>query len=231
MSPAVPKKVLLVEDSFEFQALVKRSLTGSPCDVDSVTTLKEAADRLRDSRYDLILLDVMLPDGDGFQFCASLQATPGLRDVPIIFLTGKSDIRDKVTAFSLGAEDYVVKPFEPLELRARVESRLNRRAKPSAIEESLIKGELTLNVAVQKALIQGRELGLTPIEFKILYHLARHEGRAFSRAELLSSIWGDSIHVLEHNIYTHVYSLRRKLGSHADCIRSVPRLGYRFESG
>jgi two-component system phosphate regulon response regulator PhoB len=225
--------VLLVEDSLEFQALVRRSLTGSPCELTCVETLKAAQESMSRDAFDLVLLDVMLPDGDGFQLCSELQNRPDRRETPVIFLTGKSDVRDKVIAFSLGAEDYVVKPFEPLELRARVESKLHRKERAQEMQECLRKGGLVLNVAVQKAVIEtragGKDLGLTPIEFKILYHLARHEGRTFSRADLLSAIWGESIHVLEHNIYTHIYSLRRKLGAKADRIRSVPRAGYRFD--
>src|SRR6185312_17481791 len=119
-------RIMLIEDAPSVQMIVKETFQQS-CLVTVAGTLNEAKRQLETQTFDLILLDVQLPDGDGFKFLASLRSQESLLEVPVLLLTGRNDIQDKVMVFSLGAEDYVVKPFDPLELKARVEARLNRR--------------------------------------------------------------------------------------------------------
>lgn len=225
--------ILVVEDAPEFQVMVQRTLAQSGYAVTCVSTAAEAFVQLDRNRFDLVLLDIVLPDGDGYRVCSRMQNDEDLRSVPIFFLSGKTDIYDKVMAFSLGADDYIVKPFDPVELRARVDARLAKRRIQETAESTVRKGNLKIDLSAQKASVVSKggeesDLRLTPAEFKLLHFLARNEGKLCSRAQLLRAVWGRDVHVLDHNVYTHICALRRKLSSKSILIESVPRLGYRF---
>jgi len=226
-------KILLIDDATDVQKITTLAL-GKDYDVTVAPTLDTAQQEITKQSFDLILLDVTLPDGDGYHLCASLQSEEQTREIPVIFLTGKSRVSDKVMAFSLGADDYIVKPFEPLELRARIDARLKKLKSRKETETSVRKGDLRVNVPYQKAYLTDetgeRELELTPIEFKILYYLAKCEGVVYSRDQILTAIWGGNVHVLDRTIDTHISALRKKLGNHAHYIESVLRTGYRFSS-
>lgn len=223
-------KILLVEDALDFRTLVERTLV-KDCQVVSEPDLAGARKRLAEDKFDLILLDVMLPDGDGIDFCKSLRSSGAHASTPVIILTGKSDVNDKVNAFSGGAEDYLVKPFHPLELRARVEARLSR-SRTAGASDILEKGALRLNVPVQRAEIrtaQGNsDLDLTPIEFKLLLFFIRGENTVYSRKDLMSSVWGEGVHVISRTVDAHVSNMRKKIRGSGYTIKSVHRVGYRF---
>lgn len=231
--------VLVVEDSAETRLIIAQALRSGEIQLASAGSLEEARGLLADGApFDLIVLDLALPDGNGLEFFVELQGAARTRDVPVIFLTGNEDVGSKVTAFSYGAEDYVSKPFSPLELKARVEARLRKRARPGGEPGTLDRGPIRLSVPAQRAWVVKdpagggaagqRELALTPREFRLLYHLASHEDRVFSRQQLLDSVWGDGVHVTDRTVDTHVCSLRRKLGAQGALIVSVPGVGYRF---
>ena len=225
------RRILLVEDCEEAALLVKATL-GKSYQVVIAPTASEVLQLVERTVFDLILMDVVLPDGDGFKLCAQLQNSEKSRDIPIIFLTGKADVEDKVMGFSLGADDYVAKPFNPVELRARVEAKLTKLSQRKQVEESIRKGDLHINVSFQKAyLSEGdseKDLGLTPIEFKLLYYFARNEEHVLSREQLLTALWGHAVEVVDRTIDKHISTLRQKLGSRAHYIETVPRSGYRF---
>jgi two-component system phosphate regulon response regulator PhoB len=221
------QSILLIEDSEDFQLLVSKVLDGIPARIVTAPTTERAYSELGRGSFDLILLDVDLPDGSGFDFCARIRQDPALELIPIIFLTGKSEIPDRVRGFSLGADDYIVKPVEPVEFRARLQAKL-ANIRSGQVNKVLIRGPLKLDFSLQRGLLEGKDLNLTPAEFKILAFLARHDGRSFTGKELLQAIWGSSIHVVDHNLYTHVSALRKKLGVHSGLVRSLPRGGYQF---
>lgn len=228
-------KVLLVEDSEECQLLVKKALSKSDVEILPALKLQTAMDLVKNAANDtihLILLDLMLPDGDGIQLLNVLQTHEHLHEVPIFLLTSKEELTSKVTAFSLGAEDYLVKPVDPIELKARVEMRLRKTQQKKKSLEVLKKGDLSLNLSLMKAtVIKGEQeevLDLTSKEFKILSFLAQNEGQVYSRSQLVKKIWGDSVHVLDRTVDSHVCGLRRKLSEHAEYIESIPGAGYRF---
>jgi DNA-binding response OmpR family regulator len=150
-----------------------------------------------------------------------------------MFLTVKTNIADKITGFSLGADDYIVKPFEPLELRARVEAKLSRRWRKSAQATEVInKGDLRISLGEQKAFLiinhESTDLGLTPIEFKLLYQFVTNEGKVLNRRQLMTSVWGKDISVEDRTIDRHISSLRKKLQKRARYIDSIYSLGYVF---
>lgn len=224
------KNVLLVEDASAMQILVQ-SLIGTICNLKSVSTLNAAEIELNANDFDLLLLDVGLPDGNGFEFCQKLRAGEHNQDLPIMFLTGKDDVQDKVKGFSLGADDYVVKPPEPNEFIARVKAKL---ARTHAIKNStkFVKGPFKLDLISQKAYLSEKDietdLELTPIEFKLFAIFLKNEGKPHPRADLKKSVWGPSIHLSDHTVDTHVSSLRKKLTIYGAGLKSVVRTGYVF---
>jgi DNA-binding response OmpR family regulator len=223
--------VLLVEDSSDAFQLVKRAI-GSSVTLIWAATLSEAAAALNKTVFDLILLDVMLPDGDGYRLCSMLQANDQLKNVPVIFLTAKNSTADKVLGFSVGADDFISKPFDNLELKARVEARLRKRDREKTESDVIKLGEVEINKGTQRVHVyedgKPADVDLTPIEFKLLLFLCKDLNKAFSRDEILSSVWGDSIHVYSRSVDTHISKLRKKLGTKASYITSVHGSGYRF---
>ncbi|MBI3556966.1 MAG: response regulator transcription factor [Deltaproteobacteria bacterium] len=226
------RRILLIEDSAGIYPIVAAAL-GKNYSVANVETLADAWTQVNENSFDLILLDVGLPDGDGFKFFARLRSTSATEAVPVIFLTAKAELADRILGFSLGAEDYIAKPFEPLELRARVDARLRSAHESAERAGSFRKENLRFDVLSQKVFISENsvehQVDLTPAEFKLLHFFARHEDQVFSRDQLLSSVWHNEIHVHDRTVDVHVSNLRKKLESAAFTIKAVYGSGYRFE--
>jgi DNA-binding response OmpR family regulator len=225
-------KVLLVEGSMDVAERVAAAL-GDDFDVTTVGTARDALRHAEVGRYDLVMLDVILPDGDGFELCRALQRDPGHGDTAIVFLSAHSDTEDRIAAFSVGADDYLEQPFDRRELRTRVMARL-RRLRDLRQRDSLIRrGDLQLDLTRQRAILSGdagdEELDLTPHEFRLLFQLARDENRPISREQLMRSVWGNVV-VYERTIDSHLSNLRKKLGTRASYIQSVRGIGYRFST-
>jgi DNA-binding response OmpR family regulator len=227
-------RILIVEDSDPTCTLLKDTL-GSEHELTFAGDVAGGYEAGKAGGFDLMLVDVTLPDGEGFALCQRLAQALGPELPPFIFISGRYDVQDKLTGFAVGAEDYVVKPFEPLELKARVDIRLRRRqATATAPAGPAVDADLRVDVAGLRvsALSDGeeRDLGLTPNEFRLLQVLLAHPGKPLSRAEILGIGWGGSVHVLERTIDRHVSSLRRKLGGLAQRVESVPGQGYRWNA-
>lgn len=224
-------KILAVEDSPESLELIRRAL-GETCVVESARTMSEASQRIRQNVFDLILLDVVLPDGDGFRLCSLLQTDEAFRKTPVIFLTAKSDLADKVLGFQVGADDFITKPFDPLELKARVDAKLRKRERDRRETNRIRLGDLEVDKDAQRATLQRSAtqevVDLTPIEYKLLINMMGDPGRVFSRDELLDAVWGKNVHVYARSVDTHVSKLRKKLGDRSDMIESVHGTGYRI---
>ncbi|WP_413582411.1 response regulator transcription factor [Bdellovibrio sp. HCB288] len=224
------KNVLLIEDSREMQAIVRHSIS-DVCLLKHVGTAAEGRNELDLGIYSLLLLDVSLPDADGFEFCASLRKEKRYLDLPVIFLTGKTDLAQKVQGFEAGGDDYITKPFEPEELRARVKGKLSRIKE---LGSSFSLAGYRVDFSMQKIFEMNEEgvehaLPLTPLEFKIFSHLLKNSGKVFSRKNLLELFWADSLHISNHTVDTHISSLRKKMGERGGLIRSVFKQGYTFE--
>lgn len=222
--------ILLVEDNIDIQNLVG-SLLKPMADLTTVSSIAGALDLIDKKKFDLILLDLMLDDGDGFILASHLKKTSNGKDVPVIFLTAKGETADKVTAFRMGAEDYIVKPFDLAEFKARIESRLLKIRAAREKQDSVEKGNLRLEASIQKARLinENQNLELTPLQFKILFFLANHEGEVVTRDKLSTMIWGEASDV-GRSIDTHVTSLRKKLGPYSKYVKSVYGAGYTFQS-
>lgn len=223
--------ILIIEDSPEIQMIVA-ALLGNNHTFDAATTLAQARTKLTEKSYKLVLLDIELPDGDGFHFCSEIKNNMRTKDIPIIFLTGKGDPTDKVMGFTVGAEDYIVKPIEPMEFTARINAKFRLLNQLSDNEQNKVKGLFRINSNKQKISIidegSETELDLTTNEFKLLLYFLNHEDHVLSRNQLLDEIWGNDVHVSDRTVDTHIYVLRKKLGSYSTFIQSVPRVGYKF---
>jgi len=223
----------LVEDSPSSQVLVKRAL-GECAEVHVAGSQEKALAALRGQDFDLLIVDVSLPDGDGFGLCATLLADRSRPRPRILFLTGKGDLADKLTGFSVGGDDYLVKPVDPLELRARVEAQL-RHVREAVLHSGRVQaGNLEVDLTTHRASVVGGEqnetVELTPTEFKLLLQLARNESQVFTREQLLEGLSGGKVHVTDRTIDAHLCRLRKKLAV-ATCTHNVEPVygvGYRF---
>ncbi len=227
------EKVLLVEDARDMQMIVMATI-GNDCALTCTGSLDEARNALQEEVFSLILLDVGLPDGSGFDFCLALRAQGKFKAVPIIFLTGEDGITQRVRGFDYGADDYIVKPFEPNEFKARVFSKLKRKTE-AAEQSSFSSGKFSVDWSTQKATKINKdgskaELALTPIEFKLLVQFLRNENKIFSREELLVAVWGSAVHVSGHTVDTHISSLRKKVGEYSVFFKAVVKKGYRYST-
>ncbi|MGZ3722470.1 MAG: response regulator transcription factor [Bdellovibrionales bacterium] len=226
------RNMLVIEDNAEMRILVEAALDEYQLTFSS--TLKEAKEALLKKKFEMILLDLGLPDGDGLKFLAELSGQPETKDIPVIVLTGKSETVNKVMAFSIGAEDFVSKPFDPLELKARVAAKLRKSEKAQQLSEVLRIGDLKIDVLKQKVWINrsasdAEAVELTSLEFKLLLNFVRAPERVFTRDYLLTEVWGMNVSVTDRTVDTHVGHLRKKLAHSRTKIETVIGSGYRFQ--
>lgn len=224
-------RILLVEDSPDSQLLARRALEDIAeliiaGNVDTACKLLEA------NEFDLLLVDVQLPDGDGYGLCSKLLADRGPNRPRVVFLTGKGALENKLTGFSVGADDYLVKPVDPLELRARVQAQL-RACRDASLQQNVLKaGNLKLDISSHAASLntgaEQKEVELTPTEFKLLHQLARSPGQIFSREQLLQSLGGGKVHVTDRTIDAHLCRVRKKLAACTHSVEPIYGVGYRF---
>jgi DNA-binding response OmpR family regulator len=224
------KKILLVDGCTDSRNQVSQAL-GEHYELELAASLAEARDQVARYPYDLVLLEADFTGEDAWGWCAELKREVKTREMPVIFLTRRSEVADKVNAFEHGADDYLVKPYESLELCSRVKVRL-RGARVTDQERLIQRGILTLSVPYQKAVIQQgdseKDLRLTPTEFRLLYFFIKHEGTVLSRDQLLTTIWSEDVHVLSRTIDKHISTLKKKLGDGSEYIHSVHSRGYKF---
>jgi two-component system alkaline phosphatase synthesis response regulator PhoP len=224
------QKVLVVDDDVKTVDLVKLYLERDGYQVLTAYDGVEALRLARESRPDLIVLDLMLPDIDGLEVCRTLRHES---DVPIIMLTARTTDQDKLTGLGLGADDYVTKPFSPKVLVARVQAVLRRLPGERGPEE-IKRGKISINFTKHEALFSDRPLNLTTVEFKLLGILAKEPGRVFSRASLIEEALGYDFEGFDRTIDVHILNLRRKLEtdpSHPIYIKTVYGVGYKFVGG
>ena len=227
---AETKRVLLVEDEKSIREAVAAYLERDGYWVTPAVDGEQALEQFSKHRFDIVVLDLMLPKIPGEQVCRVIRNSS---DVPIIMLTAKGELEDRVRGLELGADDYLVKPFSPRELIARVRALLRRaHADTEPQRDKLVHGDLEIDVAAHKAFLGGQELDLTASEFKLLVTLARYPGRVYSRMELVEKVLGYDFEGYERTIDSHVKNLRAKLDDDPrdpTFIWTVHGVGYRFE--
>lgn len=222
--------VLIIDDSEEIQNIVIQVLSPLPLFLTCACSIQEAAKKISELHFSIFIIDVVLPDGDGLEFLSKLREQNSYRLTPAIILSSNSEVTSKVTAFSLGADDYITKPFNNLEFKARIGNLLRRLELESSSSESFRSGPFQFETQKQIVRIanQAEPLNLTPIEFRLFYQLARKPEVILSRNQILDRVWGNQVCVTDRTVDSHVYTLRKKLGQLSRCIQAVPREGYRF---
>ena len=223
-------RILVVEDEAALSLLLTYNLESEGYAVARAERGDDAEVMLAESTPDLVILDWMLPGVSGFELCRRMRAREATRDLPVIMLTARGEESERVRGLSIGADDYVVKPFSVPELMARVRSLL-RRARPERIAGRLQLGELTLDRTARRVRRGERDIHLGPTEFRLLEHLMEKPGRVFTRAQLLDSVWGDAAEIDERTVDVHVGRLRKAIvrGRERDPLRTVRGAGYAFD--
>lgn len=223
------KKILIVDDDQDIFNLINAAL-GQEYELTWASNIADAREEFSKVEYDFIILDEMLPDGRGTEFCHHVKQDLKRPDLPIVMLTSQKELENKLNAFESGADDYVTKPFEPLELKARIQARL--RTSHSGEANIMVKGDLRFDLSTQALSLEisgiANQVDLTPIEFKILYFMAKDEGNIFSREVILTEIWGKNNYVVDRTVDQHISKIRKKISSSQYTIKSAHGKGYRF---
>jgi two-component system, OmpR family, phosphate regulon response regulator PhoB len=222
--------VLIVEDEAALVAMLRYNLEKEGFAVSEAADGEEALVRIAERLPDVVLLDWMLPLVSGLEVCRQLRRSPRTRALPVIMLTARGEEANRVRGLDSGADDYVVKPFSPSELVARVRA-VMRRARPDAGAEVLRFADVAMNLAGFRVSRAGRPIHLGPTEFRLLRHLMQNPGRVFSREQLLDSVWGHDVYVEVRTVDVHIRRLRKALNAEGgpDIVRTVRAAGYALD--
>lgn len=219
-------RILVVDDEEDLCEILQFNLENEGYIVDTANSAEEAL-KLDLTKYQLLLLDVMMGEISGFRMAKMLKKEPQTANIPIIFITAKDTENDTVTGFNLGADDYISKPFSLREVMARVKAVLKRTVKVEGdAVERICYESLMMDVVQKKVCIDGIEVPLTKKEFEILRFFLQNKGRVFSREDILAHVWPDEVYVLDRTIDVNITRLRKKIGNYGKCI--VTRLGYGY---
>ncbi len=226
-------RVLVVDDEQDLLWALSRSLGTAGYEILTARTGSEALSLARRHRPDLVILDIMIPQPDGLEVCRRLRGDPVLSDVPILFLTARRSVEDRLRGLEDGGDDYLIKPFDIRELRARVTALLRRtHASAQPRSKELAVGDVRLDSAMRQVVAHGKHVQLTPLEFDLLYHLMAHPGELFSSQELLQAVWGHAPESRDYGLVRwHMMNLRHKIEADPDrpvYLKTVPRHGYLF---
>jgi DNA-binding response OmpR family regulator len=223
-------RILIVEDDPDIALGLEQDLRLEGYELEVVSDGQKGVDRAQTGAFDLILLDVMLPGKDGFQVCRELRHAR--LQMPIILLTAKSHEAEKILGLEIGADDYITKPFSPMELRARIKAALRRGGAADALEVFRF-GEFAVDFERFELRRAGKPVDLTPIEFKLLAAFVRNRRMVLSRQQLLDKVWGRDVYVTDRVVDTHIGNLRKKIEVDPDApalVVSVRGFGYRFDA-
>lgn len=223
------KLIAIIDDEPDIVELVSLHLEKAGFDTKGFLNAEDFFNFFGKDVPDLILLDLMLPDADGFEICKYLRKKDEFSTVPIIILTAKSEETDKVLGLELGADDYITKPFSSKELVARVKAVLRRRERGEGLKKIVIENILTIYPEKHEAYVKDKRADLTSTEFKILMLLANKKGWVFSRDQILDYLWGHEKAVLDRTVDVHIKHLREKLGIVGRMIKSIRGVGYKLE--
>lgn len=219
--------LLIVDDEKRIRELIRKYAVFEGYEVDEAADGMQAVEKCRARRYDLVIMDVMMPELDGFSACREIRKTS---QVPMLMLSARGEEYDRIHGFELGVDDYVVKPFSPKELMLRVGAILKRSAAaPAAASEQVTIGDLVVDFTARRVTISGEALDLSPKEYDLLFYMVRNRGIALTREKLISEVWGYDFFGDDRTLDTHIKLLRRQLGPYADRITTLRGVGYRFE--
>lgn len=223
------ERILIIEDDKNISKLIKYNLEKEGFNCFTAFKAEEALENLKRFSIDLVILDIMLPDMDGFELCRLLKGEKNWKNIPIVILTAKGEEIDKIVGFQLGADDYVIKPFSPRELILRIKAILRRGKKDEDKKEVLRIDKLLVDIPKHKVFVNDKEIELTNLEFKLLVTLMERKGRLQTREVLLTDVWGIYTEVNTRTVDTHIKRLRKKLGKMGKLIYTVRGLGYKIK--
>lgn len=220
-------KLLVVDDEPKIREVIKEYAEFNGYEVTEATDGMSAVGLCKLNEYDLVIMDIMMPKLDGFSACKEVKK---IQDVPIIMLSARGEEYDKLFGFELGIDDYIVKPFSPKELMARINVVLARRHSTTQNKSDVLKfNGLEINIAARTVSVDGERVELTPKEYELLFYLIENKNIALSRDKLLSDIWGYDFFGDDRTIDTHIKNLRNNLGPYRDYIVTLRGVGYKFE--
>ncbi|MBQ7606114.1 MAG: response regulator transcription factor [Firmicutes bacterium] len=222
-------KLLVVDDESKIRAVIREYSEFEGYEVDEASDGMEALGLCKLNDYDLIIMDVMMPKLDGFSACKEIRK---IKDTPIIMLSARGEEYDKLFGFELGVDDYVVKPFSPKELMARVNAIISRRSAGAAVkaDDVLVFDGLAINMPAREVKVDGEKVELTPKEYELLFYMVQNKNIALSRDKLLSDVWGYDFFGDDRTVDTHIKNLRNNLGKYRDYIVTIRGVGYKFEA-
>ncbi len=226
----MPKTVLVIDDEPDLITLVDYNLTRENYLVISARDGENGLSMARQHMPDLIILDIMLPGIDGWEFCKRLRNDPKTARIPILMLTAKAEEADKILGLELGADDYLTKPFSVRELAARAKAIIRRFESATEPGEVVKVGSVTIDAGRHEVTLSGKKIDLTTTEFNILKALADRKGRVMSRDSLISEARGEDVVIIDRNIDVHITALRKKLGKCGELLQTVRGVGYRLSS-
>lgn len=222
-------KILIADDEPNIVTLISRYAEREGYEVTGVSDGRQAIEACRNDSFDVIVLDVMMPDTDGFTACRKIRE---FTETPVIMLSARGTEFDKLHGFEVGVDDYVTKPFSPMELMARIKVALRRGTpKPEAQTETVLTaGGIVIDTPGMTVTADGEKLELTAKEYAILKYLVEHQGIVLSREQILHAVWGYDDSVVDRTVDWQIKLLRGKLGAYRDCIRTIRGVGYKFEA-
>lgn len=219
--------ILIVDDEYNIRGLIRKYAIFEGYQVTEAANGLEAIEMCREGKFDLIIMDVMMPEVDGFSAVREIRKTS---DVPVIMLSARGEEYDRLRGFELGVDDYVVKPFSPRELMMRIAAILKRVTGGASDAPEVVKlGDLTVDFTARRVTIGDTDLQLSPKEYELLFYMVRNRGIALTRERLISEVWGYDFYGDDRTLDTHIKLLRKSLGAYADRITTLRGVGYRFE--
>lgn len=220
-------KILVVDDEFRIREIIKKYAEFEGHTVEEAVDGMQAVEICRKNKYDLIIMDVMMPELDGFSACKEIRKTS---DTPIIMLSARGEEYDKIHGFELGTDDYVVKPFSPKELMMRVNAVIKRSTGQKTEKDVFEYKGLTVDFTARIVTIDGKRVEMTPKEYDLFFYMVKNKGIALTREKLISEVWGYDFFGDDRTLDTHVKLLRKSLGEYSSCIVTLRGVGYRFET-
>lgn len=223
--------IVVVEDESDILEVLSYNLRREGFEVSTSLDGAQGLELIQQQLPDLVLLDLMLPGIDGLEICRRLRSNPASQHIPIVMVTAKGEESDVVLGLGIGADDYLVKPFSPKELIARVKAVLRRTSAgaEAADEQRVLIDGLDIDTSKYKVALNGEEIKFTATEFRLLHYLASHPGRVFSREQLLDRGFSNDAIVVDRNIDVHIRAIRKKLGDDQSFIETIRGVGYRFK--
>lgn len=222
------RKILIADDEDKIREVIREYVEFEGYETDEAADGMEAVEKCRKGGYDAVVLDVMMPKLDGFSACKEIKKTS---DVPVLMLSARGEEYDKLFGFEMGIDDYVVKPFSPKEVMARLNVLITRNSKESGTgDENVLKfGGLEINMSARNVRVDGHKAEMTPKEYDLLFYLVRNRNIALSREKILTEVWGYDFYGDDRTVDTHIKMLRNSLGDYRNYIVTLRGMGYKFE--